>query len=309
MTVAVSDSDGKEFAMYVRRANQTIACYASDVIGYTYDGLFPSDGPRTFSGLQSGDHYLIWTTDPFGLYEGNGSYDYECRDSILFNVGLLAADCGNLSGRLYLDDDADCIMDGAENRVPYSIVTVEPGPYYLTTNSGGRYSAALPYGSYTVNEQHPVFVQSCPAPVTLSTPATQTVNTGCAGGQPLDVMVDAASGPARPGFTLTYGMQVRNLTPASTGTVALTLEVDPQLTFISALPAPSSVVAPVRPKWRSTAISMVTPCRAAAASRARTAPASSATKMVSGARADRAAARAALRVPTTAVVTSNPGMP
>ncbi|MEO8587766.1 MAG: T9SS type A sorting domain-containing protein [Flavobacteriales bacterium] len=242
MTVSVSDSDGKEFAIYVRRANQTIACYASDVTGFTFDGLTQQDGLKTFNGLQPGDHYLIWTTDPYGLYEGNAFMDYECRDSVLFNVGTIAADCGNLSGRLYLDDDADCVMDAAENRVPGSIVTVEPGPYYLTTNSTGQYSSALPYGSYTVNEQHPVFVQSCPAPVTLSTPATQTVNTGCAGGQPLDVMVTAGSGPARPGFTLGYGVQVRNLTATGTGTVTLTLEFDPALTYISANPAPTSVV-------------------------------------------------------------------
>ncbi|HMC96772.1 MAG TPA: T9SS type A sorting domain-containing protein, partial [Flavobacteriales bacterium] len=111
------------------------------------------------------------------------------------------------------------------------------------TNSNGAYSTALPYGSYTITEQSPVFVQSCPAAFTLSGPGTVTANTGCAGGQPLDVMVTTASGAARPGFELDYGVHVRNFTPASTGTVTLTLEVDPLLGFISASPAPTSVVA------------------------------------------------------------------
>ncbi len=242
MTVALSGTYGKEFGIHVRRANQTLTCPATEVQGWTFDSFSQNDGLRSFNGLQPGDHYLVWTTDPLGFYTSNFNWNYECKDSVLFTVPEILADCGSLSGRLYLDDDADCTMDGGENRVPNSIVTVEPGPYYLTTNDNGQYTTALPYGSYTVNEQHPSFVQSCPAPFTLSGPGVLTVNTACAGGQPLDVMVDVGSGPARPGFALGYGLHVRNLTPASTGTVTLTLEVDPALTYISSTPPASSVV-------------------------------------------------------------------
>ncbi len=239
MTVAVSGSDYQRFGMYVRRANEAFACPANEAQGFAWTGDTFGDGVRTFNGLQPGDHYLIWTNDGFNLYAGNALFNYEHKDSLLFTVPLIAADCGNLSGRLYLDDDGDCAMDGGENRVPNSIVTVEPGPYYLTTNNTGQYNAALPYGSYTVNEQHPVFVQSCAAAVTLSTPVTQVVNIGCVGNQPMDATVNASSGPARPGFALSYGMHVHNQGPGSTGNVTLTMEFDPVLTFVSGNPAPA----------------------------------------------------------------------
>jgi uncharacterized repeat protein (TIGR01451 family) len=51
-----------------------------------------------------------------------------------------------------------------------------------------------------------------------------------------------SSGAARPGFQLTHGMLVKNLTPASSGTTTLSLTFDPALSYISATPAPTSVI-------------------------------------------------------------------
>jgi uncharacterized repeat protein (TIGR01451 family) len=239
MNVAVTMNGTNIFGLYVRPVGQPVDCVADqpDLIVFEY---LSQNGLKTFDDLPPGDHELVWTTDPGGYSAMQGSPVTVCEGVIPFTVPEVPTDCGSLSGRVYIDDDANCAL-GAENRIPSSIVRIDPGPIYKNTDADGRYNATLPYGSYTITEQHPVFEQSCPADVTLSTPATQQVNTGCTGGVPLDAMVSLTSGPARPGFELHYGIGIRNLTPSSTGTVTLTLEVDPVLGFLSSTPAPTTV--------------------------------------------------------------------
>lgn len=240
VAVSVSSGFGQQFGVYARKVGQIVDCVIGDLPGFTFHS-YTTNGLKTITGLAPGDHYLIWTSDPYGLLE-NDALDYlACKDSIPFTIPEISGDCGSMSGQLYVDDDPDCAMDFSENRIPFSIVTVEPGPYYLTTDYQGRYSAPLPYGTYNLQEQHPVLEQSCPGEFTIAGQFPQTLNTGCAGGVPLDLMVDMASGPARPGFELLYGVHVRNLTPTSTGTVTLTMEFDPLLSFVSATPSPTSV--------------------------------------------------------------------
>ena len=195
---------------------------------------------HTVSNLLPGDYWLITTNDLLNLFTGELA-GYACADSFLVTVPSLGTDCGRLSGRVHIDDDANCVMGSGENRIPGTIVEITPGPYYVTTNSSGFYSIGLNFGDYTVTEQHPVFEQSCTGEVTLAA-GSQTFNVGCAGGQPLDLDLDIANGPARPGFQLHYGLSLENLTPASPGTVTLTVTLDPTLGFIAANPTPTSVV-------------------------------------------------------------------
>ncbi|MBK7946464.1 MAG: hypothetical protein IPJ85_14680 [Flavobacteriales bacterium] len=100
----------------------------------------------------------------------------------------------------------------------------------------------VPLGTYSLAEQHPVcLVQSCPATAVLSGPTLNNANVACTGQEPLDVQLTMANGPARPGFEVLYAIAVDNLTPATTGTVTLTMTFDPALSFISAIPQPTSV--------------------------------------------------------------------
>ena len=239
MNVAVTMNGTSLFGLYVRPVGQPVDCVANEP-GLIVFEFLSQNGLKTFDDLPPGDLELVWTTDPGGYSQFNGSPVTVCEGVIPFTVPLVPTDCGSLRGTVYIDDDANCTLN-SENRIPSTIMRVDPGPIYLVTDGAGQYNATLPYGSYTITEQHPVFVQSCPADVTLSTPATQLVNTGCAGGVPLDAMVSLTSGPARPGFEMQYGIGIRNLTPSSTGTVTLTLEVDPVLGFLSSTPAPTSV--------------------------------------------------------------------
>ncbi|MBK6831768.1 MAG: hypothetical protein IPG92_13955 [Flavobacteriales bacterium] len=65
---------------------------------------------------------------------------------------------------------------------------------------------------------------------------------GCSSLFPLDAQVTGCNGPARPGFQLLYGLNLRNNTAANAGASTLTFEFDPVLSFVSASPTPSSVV-------------------------------------------------------------------
>ncbi len=204
-----------------------------------------SDGTKTISDLEPGDYWIISSNDVLDLFEEGGpgsAFSYlECKDSIMVTVPALSEDCGMITGRLYIDENANCVMNGGENRIPESIIEITPGPSYVTTSNTGQYTAYLPFGTYTLAEQNAVYVQSCPAEVTISTGNSQTVNVGCEGGVPMDAQVSMANGPARPGFELHYAVDIDNLTSGSPGTVTLSLTFDTNLGFLSASPSPTSV--------------------------------------------------------------------
>ena len=256
LSVAVNITTNNTFGLYVRPAGQAVDCVANTNLIYFEQQT--DGGVKTFVNLPPGDLELVWTTDPNGYSQfDQGSPVTACEGVITFTVPVVSANCGGLTGTLFIDDDANCIL-GSENRIPNSIVRLEPGPIYLVTDQTGRYDATLPYGSYTITEEHPVFEQSCAAAFTLSSTATQQVNTACSGGVPLDALVSLTSGAARPGFELQYGIRVSNLTPSSTGAVTLTMEVDPLLGFLSANPAPTTVAGNVL-TWAAPAFSMTQP--------------------------------------------------
>ena len=200
-----------------------------------------ADGTVQFTSLAPGNYWVIVDHDYFNQYTSGDSYNLVCRDSTALVIPDLGTTCGLISGRVYVDNNANCALNGGENLVPITIVELTPGPYYATTNSNGQFTVQVPLGTYSLAEQHPVLVQSCPATAVLSGPTLNNANVACAGGQPLDVQLTMANGPARPGFEVLYAIAVDNLTPATTGTVTLTMTFDPALSFISAIPQPTSV--------------------------------------------------------------------
>ncbi|MBL7983345.1 MAG: hypothetical protein JNM91_00030, partial [Flavobacteriales bacterium] len=219
-----------QYAVKLRPAAITDDCAAGV---YQYGVTQGPGGTRTITDLLPGDYYLITSNDVAGTLANTPWSDYICKDSILVNVPSLGIDCGVLSGRVFIDESAECVLDGSENRVPGTIVEILPGPVYATTNASGSYRVALNFGDYTVTEQNANYDQSCPDAVTLANGA-QTFNVGCAGGEPLDVQLAMANGPARPGFELHYAIDLDNLTPASPGVITVTVTLDPALGYISA---------------------------------------------------------------------------
>ncbi|MBX2981028.1 MAG: T9SS type A sorting domain-containing protein [Flavobacteriales bacterium] len=206
----------------------------------------------TFNNLAPGTYYAMVSTDEFTMY---GTLP-PCRDSVQVVIEDLGATCGLVNGRLYVDANGNCALNGGENNVPNTVIEVTPGPYYTNTNSSGQFSITLPFGTYTFTEQHPVLEQSCAVTATVNSGTPMTRNVGCAPGDPLDLRLIMTAGVARPGFEMSHALTVTNLTPAATGTLTLTMTFDPILGFLSAQPAPTSIAGNTL-TWTAPALSLM----------------------------------------------------
>ncbi|HPF91254.1 MAG TPA: hypothetical protein PLL57_11395 [Flavobacteriales bacterium] len=197
-----------------------------DYLTYEYE----TSASHQYTGLAPGTYWVVSDVDVFGLRE---DIQAPCSDSISFVVPDLGTTCGLVSGRVHIDNNANCAYNSGENNVPSTVIEITPGPYYTTTGPTGTYAVNLPYGTYQFEEQHPVVEQSCPLNVTVAAASLANRNISCTGGMPLDVRVLMANGPARPGFEILYAIDIDNLTTATTGATTLTVQVDPALTFVS----------------------------------------------------------------------------
>jgi Secretion system C-terminal sorting domain len=193
---------------------------------------------QNYNALAPGTYWIVADVDVTGI---RNDIPTPCADSISFTVPDLGITCGLVSGRLYIDDNANCTYNGGESMVPITIIEITPGPYYTTTDGLGSFAVDLPFGTYQFSEQHPVVEQNCALDVVVSSGALPNQNIGCAGGMQLDARVLMANGAARPGFDLLYAIDVDNLTTAATGAVTLTVQADPNLVFV-AMNAPATVV-------------------------------------------------------------------
>ena len=198
----------------------------------------PSPVPFELFGLHPGDWVMR-----FSSQESTGSIQSPCVVDIPFVVPDLGADCGSLTGRAYADANENCIQNSGDPNLPQTVVVAQPGDHYALTNAAGQYSMSLPYGSYSVTTSSAVYQEHCgvsTTPFVLSVGQPNVVrnlaDTSLVG---LDVMVTTASGPARPGFPMTVGIALRNLTGVLAGTGTVTLTYDPVLNFVSATPTPS----------------------------------------------------------------------
>lgn len=202
--------------------------------GQVVDTEVASPGwPFSFTGLLAGDYTL-----------DVGFANTQCNLLQLFTVPDLGAGCASISGTSWYDLDADCVQDGGEVGIPYSLLDVQPGGYYAITNSDGSYALSLPAGNYTLDQTDPTLVPICPAvlpvPFTISSiPVVQDLASGST--EVLDLSVMMSDGFARPGFD--YGLHafVSNQTPQVSGPVTVICTFDAALTYVSATPVPTNV--------------------------------------------------------------------
>lgn len=228
-----ASADEQQFRMRLKNeAHQVVHGACGEVV----HGL--QAATQSYTALAPGTYWVVVDVDTYGLWDDGEAL---CSDSIAFEVPDLGQTCGLVSGRVYIDNNANCVSNVSENGVPGAIIEITPGPYYTTTNQYGNYSVQLPFGTYQFAEQHPAVEQSCPLQVGLAGASLTGRNIGCAGGMPLDVRVTMGNGPARPGFELLYVIHVDNLTTATTGAVTLTVEMDPVLEPVSVFPVASNV--------------------------------------------------------------------
>jgi uncharacterized repeat protein (TIGR01451 family) len=189
----------------------------------------------TFSNLEPGDWY-VHQTPPVGYGQ------YHCFDTTFVHVPDLGNTCGDLNGMVYLDANGSCTQQGGEPLVQGQVLEILPGPIY-TIASTGSYSVNVPNGSYTVEQQPTNYFDNCntaPVPFTFSpTDGAETINFGDSSLVPLDAGITMASGAARPGFQMQYGISTSNLSPQVTGANTVSMTYDPLLSFVSATPTPT----------------------------------------------------------------------
>ena len=207
--------------------------------GSGYATTESNDIINTWTGLAPGDYWITQVVNyaPFTNWQPGGG----CGDSVMVTVPDLGPGCSNITGKVFMDYDENCVKNGTEPLRINSLLQFDPGPYYASTGANGVYSLNVPLGTYTVTEITNAAQQHClPEPVTVDATGLATMDFADTTLVALDVELNMASGPARPGFELTYAIDMANLTPGATGNNQVVMTFDPALTFISASVNPSS---------------------------------------------------------------------
>ena len=204
------------------------------------------DQEEVFFNVPPGGAWLVQTTRTPGPNSANWDYlpAAQCADSVYVVVPDGGPGCGTVSGTVYLDTDEDCIADLGEIPVPYRVITFTPGPIYASTDANGNYTRQLPLGNYAITSSDELLSEVCAGAanvVDLVTPITANLPViGPQGGLP-ELLASMVSGPARPGFVVHYTAWASNLLYGPTGTVTVTMLLDPNITFLSADPTPNAV--------------------------------------------------------------------
>ncbi|MBL7982019.1 MAG: DUF11 domain-containing protein [Flavobacteriales bacterium] len=204
-------------------------------------------------GLPPGTYHLVQHTswEPYQVANLETAYfdmiADECPDTLVtFEVPDLGFTCGTLSGRVFIDPNENCTFGSGDVNLTNTVVEVQPGDHYALTNATGQYSINLPYGTYTVADQNPLYQEHCgvegtPFTISAGTPnvTRNLADTSLTG---LDVSASMSSSAARPGFEVQYAIRVRNLTGVNGGNGTVSYTYDPTLTYLTATPAPASIV-------------------------------------------------------------------
>lgn len=214
-----------------------------------YDGINWSQAPLSVSGS--------------GITEFNESVTYK-GDLIVagntaavsgFDIGKFSTGNYNISGKVYEDNNADCIFNGADRGQQNRVIEILPGPHYAVTNDTGYYSIDLPDSvTYTLNLLTDSIGLGKYWQNTICSPVTQTVilnkndtvNFSLEATQSVsDIKVEltgSMSWRARQGFIQRYYIDVTNIGTVTSNNIGLKLTHD-SLNFLAAnvLPNTSSL--------------------------------------------------------------------
>jgi len=213
---------------------------------HVYDGTMtevfvtdPFADPLIATGLLPDNYSISITYGPEPAFVCTGQF----LDPMTV-VGDMGPDCGLVEGTLFIDNDQDCAQGPAEVSLPYRVLEIQPGGLYAITDSAGSFNRNLPNGNYTLDVIGADLLPLCPA--VMPTPFTIANNTATltladSSVVPLDLAAQCWAGAARPGFAHHVHVSVGNSSAQVSGALTTTLTFDPQINFVSAVPAPSSV--------------------------------------------------------------------
>ncbi|MBK9420966.1 MAG: T9SS type A sorting domain-containing protein [Flavobacteriales bacterium] len=209
--------------------------------------LIQNNQSYTIPYLAAGAYWIITDPDRVGTIPNGPGQPLNCVDSMYVEVPDLLGQCAFVGGTVYIDHDQDCVQDPNDPSLAYRLIQFQPGSYYAISNPGGTYGSFLPNGSYTMEilgtgtDLLPICPAVQPIPVEVNG-VPQTINVADSSLVPLDLTTAIAAGPARPGFVQNVWMRVSNPGGQSSGPITAMLEFDAQLSFVSAVPAPLSVI-------------------------------------------------------------------
>ncbi|MBI3500842.1 MAG: T9SS type A sorting domain-containing protein [Bacteroidetes bacterium] len=192
---------------------------------------------QDISNLSPGNYYVAVT-------DANSCTLY--GTSFIVTQGPPGPTCSQITGKVYYDNNLDCVFNGTDAGWLGVTITAVPGPYYSITNSSGDYSMIVPPGTYTVTQTVPAnWGELCPgsgySSVTANAASTApNIDFADTTSAITDLGVWCNTGTASPGFPRIYYLFYRNLgNTAMNGTVYLV--IDPLDNFVSASVTPSSV--------------------------------------------------------------------
>ncbi|MEO8147495.1 MAG: T9SS type A sorting domain-containing protein [Bacteroidia bacterium] len=193
------------------------------------------DIDSTFTGLAAGNYILLMT---FTVWSNiTFLQDTLYMTTVNFTINS-TNNCGNVSGQVFSDANADCIYNAGDLGLPNVLVEFNPGGYLVNTDGSGNFSTDIPYGTYTLTQHSQLyFNQKCPAAgynFTLSS-GTPTVNVPIADSVDFtpDGTIYYGSTPARPGFNFFYSIDAYNMSPNICTPALVTMNFDPSLTYVS----------------------------------------------------------------------------
>ncbi|MCE3280260.1 MAG: hypothetical protein K0S44_2451 [Bacteroidetes bacterium] len=245
-TVVVTDSYG-----CTSTGTATVTSAGAPITGITvtdsiYNETCLSSGDGaidiTLSGSNPGPFTYQWnngqtTQDALGLV--SNFYTVVIFDtsmncmSLSYQIQAIGTNCGGIEGKVYVDLNSDCAMNGGDIGLSNIMITTSPGNYYAFTNSAGEYHFTnLPYGTYALYQQinNPYISANyyCPGPVVAtingSNPflTNQNFSDTAATVSGPDVSVTGFLSPLRPGFPSQISLVLSNMTVMSASGVVKT---------------------------------------------------------------------------------------
>ncbi|MBK9597550.1 MAG: T9SS type A sorting domain-containing protein [Flavobacteriales bacterium] len=244
ISVAVSGvASGQYFRVNIRTLNGQIPPSQQ----FNFGGQDVSNNTSfNFSNLAAGAYWIITDPDILGTVPNDEGGQLYCVDSMYVEVPDWLGQCAQVSGQVFIDHDQDCVKDANDPALRHRLIEFTPGPFYAITSSNGNYGINLANGSYSMEvegtgtELYPICPTVQPIPVVVSG-VNQVVNVADSSLVPLDLVTTISAGPARIGFEHSTWMRIRNTSGQASGSITATMEFDPQMSFISAEPAPLSV--------------------------------------------------------------------
>ncbi len=156
-----------------------------------------------------------------------GNYDLIITDATgncqLYNyvVPVNGANCGAISGKVYLDANVDCMFNAGETPIKNSFINLGNN-YYGYTNMNGEYVINnLPFNTYFISQTPPayIFENSCVQPNTftlnLGNPVFNNLYFADSSYAQCDAQAWITGTATSPGFTGTYTFSVINNSPAN----------------------------------------------------------------------------------------------